>query len=340
MLNSIPTGVGLASPPCPTYKPPEGAVFKGPGPEVYVFRSGLKRHIPNGFTFNVMKVNWANVDTIAASLVSGVPTGNPILSATTTGILVKGSGPAVYVMHNGQKRHVTSPDVMTACGYSSAAVLVVADGSLSSLPTGSALTAAPCPTFAPATGTLLQGTGPEVWIARQGLKRHIPNGATLDGMGYKMANLNFVNDYYLSAMPTGKPVFNLLANGQLVKGPGAEVFVMQDGARRHVANGGVFAACGYRWDAIYEFSASRLSSIPAGLALTGAPCPMVAPSGGVLMQGTGLEVFTSEAGMKRHVTTESVLTSCGYQWGNVDRLKDGLIASIPSGAPLTVPPCP
>jgi hypothetical protein len=108
-------------------------------------QGGLKRHIPNLVTFAVGGFQWGNVNHLPDSSLNAIDSGDPLLDVLADGNLLKGSGPAVYVMEGGQKRHIISEAAFAACGYGWDAVYVVPDASLDVIPTGSSLSGPPCP---------------------------------------------------------------------------------------------------------------------------------------------------------------------------------------------------
>jgi hypothetical protein len=330
-------------PPAPTPTPPpttDGSLLKGSGNAIYVMKGGLKRHVPSGATFEAMGYRWSNVNVVANSVLASIPTGNPLLDVLATGNLLRGSGSAVYVMESGRKRHVAGTSVMSACGYGWDAVYSVSNSRLSAIPTGTPLNGVPCPRLSPPTGRLLQGSGNAVHVASYGLKRHIPSAATFEAMGYKWGNVNRLPTSSLAAVPTGTPLLNALADGNLLQGTGPAVYVMQGGTKRHVASPSVMSACGYERDAVRFISNARLSSIPSGASLTGPPCAAFAPPTGTLLQGSGTAVFVMDGLAKRHVASRSAFDACGYLWGNINRIADSTLNSMPAGTVVTAPPCP
>jgi hypothetical protein len=327
-LATIPTGAAISGEPCPRFLPSDGALVRGSGPAVYLMKGGVKRHVPSPATFETLRYRWGDLDGLVDSQLSRIPTGTPLLDMLTSGLLLKGSGPEVYVMQGGVRRHIVDGDVLAACGYSWSAIYYPPDSSLNSIPTGSPLTGSPCPVFSPPTGRLLKGAGPEVFFVQSGLRRHIPNAQTLTARGFRYSNIDFVHDSYLDDIPAGRPIFDVLTDGNLLKGPGPQVYVMQGGRRRHIISETVLGTCSYSWNAVRAISDADIASIAMGDPLSTTPCPALQPPTGALFKGSGPEVYTAESGQRRHITSESTFASCGYHWGNVDWLRDAEIAEI------------
>ena len=314
---------------------PDGTLLKGSGSKVFVTRGVLKRHIPNQTTFEAYSLNSSTILTIPDSVLDAIPTGEPLLDALADGNLLKGTGDEVYAMEGGLKRHVSSPSVLTDCGYSRDAVYVISDSRLSGIPTGAALLGSPCPHLSPPSGALIkEGSGDEVYVMRSGLKRHVRNPVTLEAQGFLWGNINEVPDSSLDAIPTGEPLLDALADGNLLKGTGDEVYAMEGGLRRHVSSPSVLADCGYGWDAVYSISDSRLEAISAGPALSGPPCPWLTLADDLLVKDESDPVYLLRLGLRRHLPNGVTLEAYGLRWGEVNSIPASVLGSIPRGDPL------
>lgn len=339
LLTTLPEGPALAGSPCPAFVPPDGSLVQGAGSSaVYQVREGVKRHVPNALSFNGHGLRWGDLDVLPASYVNSISTGNPLMNISATGVLITGSGSAVYVMENGAKRHLANAAVFSGCGYAWDAIIGVDDASLAAVPPGPTLTGSPCPVYTPPGETLFTAGTSTVYVARSGLKRPIPNVATFNGRGFEWGNLDGLHPQYASSLSAGEPVLNVLTDGQLVKSASTSVFVMDDGARRHIYSASLLTGCGYSWDSIARLGA-EISAIPVGPSVISPPCPEFGADG-ALIRGSGTAVYVMQGGTRRHVANASVMTACGYQWGNIDQIPDGHLESIPVGAPLVSTPCP
>jgi len=128
--------------------------------------------------------------------------------------------------------------------------------------------------------------------------------------------------------------------GRLVKGSGSEVYRIENGLKRHIAGVDVFAASGWRWDDVCRVDDRILARIPSGH-------PIILPEGGgresgnrdllagrlngILVQGSGREVYLLEKGLKRHIATEQTFARMRFSWEHVCRLDDRILRAIPSG---------
>lgn len=321
---------------------PDGAVIAGSGPAVYKVYGSVVRHVPDLATFSAMGLSFANVITVPDSILNSYTAGAPILSTVATGRLIAGSGPAVYVMDGGVKRHIVSIEAMTACGYSFGAVTVLPDGVVGGQPEGAGVDGASCPRFAPPDGTLLRGGGPEVYVMRSGVRRHVPSLLTFEARGYRFENVDAIPAGELSSVKPGNALPDVAADGNLIASrDNPAVYVMAGGTKRHVADLAAMSSCGYGFDAITWLSSGSLNAIPESGLLTGAPCPQVRLPAGSLIAGSGPAIYVIDSiRLRRHVSSLEAFGACGYEWGNVDVVGDSVVSSFTEGGALFGQPCP
>jgi hypothetical protein len=114
--------------------------------------AGQRRHVPDPETFGALGLRWGELDRMPDAVVATIPAGPPLASFNADGTLMQGSSAAVYVREGGLRRHVTSPEVMAACGYDWGAVLRVTDEALATLPEGPPVGLDDCPGASTAAG--------------------------------------------------------------------------------------------------------------------------------------------------------------------------------------------
>jgi hypothetical protein len=337
-LERIPNGARLSGAPCPHLSPGSNTLVQGNSSRIYVMSRGLKRRVPNTLTLEANGYLVGNVNRIPDSALGTIPSGRRLLSVRADGNLLKGSS-ALYVMESGVKRRVKGGAVMEACGYDWDAVFTIDDARLARIPKGVNLTGAPCPQLSPSDGTLIQGTNSKIYVMSGGLKRRIPNTVTRQVNGYLLGNVNRIADSTMGNIPSGHRILNVLADGNLLKGSGGAVYVMEDGVKRHIKSMSVMDRCGYGWDAVYTISDSRLDAIPTGSPLRGRPCPHLSPPTGTLLQGSGSAIYVMDGGLKRHIASVRVFRSCGYLNGNINFIPDSTLAGVPDGKRLRSSSC-
>ncbi len=112
------------------------------------------------------------------------------------GTLLRASGPEVDRMERGQRRWIPDPATFTCMGLNAGAIQTIADSEWNQIPKG-----APYPSRA--DGTLLQGSGPQVYVVT-GCQRHfIPDPETFTAHGYNWSAIQHISDADLTAIPEG-----------------------------------------------------------------------------------------------------------------------------------------
>jgi hypothetical protein len=269
----VPAGPAVDGVDCPRLVPPRGSLVRNPAGTVFLVNDGVRRGFPNIATFEARGGNWGNVDDMPNSVVTALPGGRPLPNVLADGNLLKGSSPAVFVMEGGAIRLIGSSLLFEACGYSNEAVHTISDGTLGRLTLGLNLTGPPCPRYVPPNGAILRSPAGTVYVMEGGLKRAVPNIATFEALGLRWAEVDQMPASVVAAIPTGQPLPDVLADGNLLKGSDATVYVMENGFRRVITSASVFTACGYSWEAVSVITDARLSKVPLGPDVTGPPCP-------------------------------------------------------------------
>ena len=191
----------------------------------------------------------------------------------------------------------------------------------------------------PPNGALLKGSSDAIYVAQGGLKRRVPNDVSLEAYRHQRGNAERIANSKLARIPTGAPLLDVLADGNLLRGSGSEIYVMEGGAKRRLTSTGVMDSCRYGGDAVHLISDALLGAIPNGVGLSGLPCPRLSPSDGTLIKGNG-RAYVMDGGFKRHIAGPAIMGKCGYLWGNLNPLADSSLAGIPAGDDLTGAPCP
>lgn len=111
------------------------------------------------------------------------------------GLVLKGSGPDIYVLENNQRRWISSLDAFESYGYTWAQVNEVEDDFLESFPEG-----LPIHLLYKCT------TSPHVYAIENGEKRWIKDIETFSASGYVWEDIRFVGCNYLRDLPDGVPI--------------------------------------------------------------------------------------------------------------------------------------
>ena len=142
---------------------------------------------------------------------------------------------------------------------------------------------------------------------------------------------------WAAGVPTGNPLPSVLANGRLLRSPGnaVPIYVMENGAKRHVTSPDVFTQCGYGWDAVDVVSAANVNNIPSGPALSGPPCPRPFFANGTLLRSSDGKAWVVMWNARKWIVSPAASADCGYQWGNLNDLGDSIVAQLAISPGLT-----
>jgi predicted acylesterase/phospholipase RssA len=138
--------------------------------------------------------------TALATCIAQNPPPPPPLDPVRHGLLLKGSGPEIYVLYGGSKLWIRSMQAFNSMGYTSADVLVVPDDVLARLPQDR-----------PADGTLLATKGdPKVYVVLDGQRRWVTSPSVLDRdapvWDSSWPHIRYIPADTLGAIPAGPDV--------------------------------------------------------------------------------------------------------------------------------------
>ena len=156
----------------------------------------------------------------------------------------------VYVLVDDQRRHIPDPQtqlLLRLTGVSQVATPVelvrYAEG-------------APLPAFD--NGSLVRSAHGPVYVLQGNRRVWIPSLEALIAGGYRWEQVQTVSDRVMRSLALDSQ------EGYLVKGSGAEVYLIEGGKRRWVTTAAAFASRGYRWDQVHFVSDMDLEAIPLG----------------------------------------------------------------------------
>jgi hypothetical protein len=117
----------------------DGKLIKGSSTNTvyFVWQGGYKCAIPDPTTFNNLYRNWNTIIILSDSDVKNITSGPAI---TKGSLLIKGDSSAtVYLLTNGKKHGITSPDVMDYCNFSWDQIRVYPQIVVNSIPYGTTI---------------------------------------------------------------------------------------------------------------------------------------------------------------------------------------------------------
>lgn len=131
-LGVLPQRKGAVSGP---FQLTDGLLIKGSDDAVYLIEAGERRWITDPQSFDCRQLDWNAIQTIPDVQLSSIRRG-PDLPSRVNGTLLKGSGPAVFLMQDCQRRWITSEEVFNSLGLDWTAIQTVPDKDLDVIPRG------------------------------------------------------------------------------------------------------------------------------------------------------------------------------------------------------------
>ncbi len=129
--------------------------------------------------------------------------------------------------------------------------------------------------FAYSDGTLIKGSGPEIYVLENGLKRWITTEKIFEGYEYNWNKIQTLSDQDVAQYPTGRKLdysYNI-PEGMLMRedatqgGDGKKVYLVKQGQRRWIETEQDFVNLGLSWEAIMDISPKKMKTIYEGKSL-------------------------------------------------------------------------
>jgi len=163
-----------------TPEPEDNLVQATNTPEVYIIKSGRKRHIPSPQAFNRQGLGWQNIRIISQEEMD---------SYLEDDLLKTSDNPVVYLICAGMKRHLPSPEVFESYGFDWNDISIVSSDELADY----------------SDVNLIRVAGDiKVYLLAGGKKHWIPTLAVFNKHGYKWENVIIVNSTEEEAIPEGE----------------------------------------------------------------------------------------------------------------------------------------
>lgn len=129
--------------------------------------------------------------------------------------------------------------------------------------------------YAFSDGTLMQGSGPKVYVLENGMKRWITTEKVFNAFEYNWDKIQTISDGDLAQYPTGRELDSAYEypEGALIRsdvnqgGNGVRVYIVQRGVRRWVETEQDFVNLGLSWEAVMDISPEKMKTVPEGESL-------------------------------------------------------------------------
>ncbi|PIU01670.1 hypothetical protein COT68_01970 [bacterium (Candidatus Torokbacteria) CG09_land_8_20_14_0_10_42_11] len=216
-----------------------------------------KMMITNLSVFKARGYNFSRVINVDQGEVDGYPNSS-IRLTYPNGTLIRGSGPAIYVIENNRKRHIANLKVLTDLGYRISNARKISDSELASIPGGPSVQSG----VKKIDGTLIRTkASPAIYILDEGKRRHIAEWNVFTANGYSWKDVKTISDAEMASYSQGSPM--VLNDGLIVQAKGRPgVYAVESGRLRLVKNMETFKSLGYQWNWVKTVSAQYLDSVP------------------------------------------------------------------------------
>jgi len=135
--------------------------------------------------------------------------------------------------------------------------------------------------------------GPEVYVIKNGRKRHIPSPQAFSRLGYAWQKIKKISNVEM----------NSYGDDELMKASNnPAVYLIVTGMKRHIPSVEVFESYGFNWDDISIVSSDELADY--------SDANLIRVAGDV-------KVYLLAGGKKHWVPTQAVFNKHGYKWENV-----------------------
>ena len=184
---------------------PDGSLIRLQGKtQTYVIQEGRKCYIPDPETFQSRGYSWNQVIEVDQGTFDSVLTGIPIQSVKPPfQYIPPGQQPAV------QAPSPTGPPPMIQPQSPSSPTPSQPSGSSTTSPATGSTPYQTQPQSSSSSfpdGTLIKGSGPDIYLIQNGVKRLIPDTETFNAMGLNWNNVTNVDNQKLGNIPMGIPV--------------------------------------------------------------------------------------------------------------------------------------
>lgn len=245
-----------------------------------------------------------------------------------SGTVIKGADyPNIYLLQNGQKRHILNPEVFNSFYRSWGYYANISFPRLDEYPNG--------PDLIFRQGTLIRASGyPEVYQIEypSAIKRHITSSSVFTGLGYSWDDVIETSLAVVNSHATGSDIAATGSHvaGALIKTSSApEIYLLDMEAgvktKRHIINPQIFELY-FRWQDVALIDDLEMSSYPGGSDYRF--------QDGALLKGTGPEIYLISYGKKRHFISPDAYLSRGHNFNQYISVLDLELTNYAAGEDL------
>lgn len=241
-----------------------------------------------------------------------------------SGAVIKGTGNEIYLLQNGQKRHILTVEIFGSYYRSWGYYATISATRIDDYPNG--------PDLLFKQGTLIRPWGYSTVYQIENpnsFKRHITTTDIYLGLDYDWDDLVGTDISIANLHSSGSDINSLGSHvaGALIKTNSAsEVYFLDllDGIKnkRHIASAEIFNQY-FRWQDIAVVEQTELDSYAAGSDYR--------YQDGTLLKGTSNEIYLISYGKKRHITSAEAYLALGYNWYQYINVDDAELTNYVTG---------
>ncbi len=182
----------------------------------------------------------------------------------------------------------------------------------------------------PAYSLVKAKTSGSIYLLTVDQKRLITSPDVFKNLGFNPEEVEDITDEAASVIPDGRPISlsDAYPTGALLQDKKTkEIFYVESGRRYPILDKAIMQI-DYPTMKTSLVASDTLSKYPSGF-------PVLLRDG-VLVKGSGPDVYVISNGKKRHVTSEKVFTTIGYKWSNIITTSDAVLDLHPTGDPIIV----
>lgn len=222
--------------------------------KIYMMEDGLRRHIPNPRVFEDRGLDWNEVVVVEPDEVEVEPEGEAL--SYTEGTLIRGDGPEVYAISNGEKRHIRNPLVFQKLKYNWKNIIKVDNAELDIYPTGAPLDeSSDYP-----DSTLIRAEGePTVYVVEGDKLKPVTSPEAFASHNYRWNRVKVVDRSLKGQYKIAEPL--KLGDGSLVRDPSGKIYNINHGKKRWIRTGDDFVKAGFKWDKVVDVTREEISDL-------------------------------------------------------------------------------
>lgn len=211
------------------------------------------------------------------------------------GSVVKGSKDPVYLIEKGKAYWISGEKIFNLLGFDWKKVKKIPDSELNKIPKN---------------WLIVKGTGNPVYLINYGTAFKVSDINTLINLGFDKSTVRAVREEKLKNIPQ-QPL--------LVKGAGAQVYLINNGKASWIQSEKIMKALSYDMKAVVRVGDESLNRFPKSQ---------------FLIRGSSQKIYLVEKDKRYWISSAELFNRLGYDWNAVLTVSDLQLEKIAEGAPV------